>query len=376
MLRWKDRSSGAVFGAALGDALGLPAEGGDKAILAEQFPSGLDLPHKRPTREFPLNDWTDDTDFTVLVMRAMAQRERPAEIALAEGILRWHTGGFPELGDTSCAGCGNMIWRVLRRPEFAADPFGAAEAAIGPKAGNGALMRTAPCAFAERSERSEYDRDTRSEYGWASRMCRVTHSDARCVASCVAQCVMLRELATADRADPDTVRRAIDTAAPTGPVRAEMIAWAARSARLADLDLGNRESRGYTFRTLGCAFWAFRQLLRCRDWGPALFKRCMVELVMEGGDADTNAAVAGAVFGAALGYDRLPRDWIDATRHRDWLASEIAAWQAVVLSAEEETAKIVAEPTKTVAELLMPGPLDLGALFDSRQAREYPSVRD
>src|SRR5271166_5627600 len=72
----RDRVLGAIFGCALGDALGLPAEGGEKRILAERYPAGLSLPHRAPVRDFPLNDWTDDTDAAVLIMRAIARSSR------------------------------------------------------------------------------------------------------------------------------------------------------------------------------------------------------------------------------------------------------------------------------------------------------------
>jgi ADP-ribosylglycohydrolase len=44
--------------------------------------------------------------------------------------------------------------------------------------------------------------------------------------------------------------------------------------------------------------------LACRDdpiSAETLFEELIVNLIMEGGDADTNAAVAGAVLGAYLG---------------------------------------------------------------------------
>ena len=40
------------------------------------------------------------------------------------------------------------------------------------------------------------------------------------------------------------------------------------------------------------------------------FKQLINELVMEGGDSDTNAAVAGALLGCKIGYNQLPQDWL------------------------------------------------------------------
>lgn len=318
----RDRVMGAIFGCALGDALGLPAEGGDKRILAERYPDGIALPHRASVRDFPLNDWTDDTDSAVLIIRSIAAEAPSPARDFAARLVAWYNGGFPELGDVHGAGCGNMTWRVLRSPTFATDPFAAAAAAIGPKAGNGALMRTAPCAF-------EPDPAASARY-----FCLATHSDARCVASCVLQSVLIRDLARVPHGAPvpgDVLRRplsaALDALAAAG--RTELMGWAWKSGSLEALELGTRDGRGYTFRTLGCALYAFRALVAAgarRD--AALFKRVVTEIAMEGGDADTNCAVAGAVLGAALGYSALPADWIAALPNRAWLAAEIDAWFA------------------------------------------------
>jgi ADP-ribosylglycohydrolase len=53
---------------------------------------------------------------------------------------------------------------------------------------------------------------------------------------------------------------------------------------------------------------AMRALARRDDpiSAETLFEELIVNLIMEGGDADTNAAVAGALLGAYLGYANLP----------------------------------------------------------------------
>jgi ADP-ribosylglycohydrolase len=318
-----DRVMGAIFGCALGDALGLPAEGGDKGILAERYPEGLSLPHKTPVRGFPLNDWSDDTDNTVLIMRALAAHRRGETTSpasdFAARLVHWYSHGFPELGDSSGMGCGNMTWRVLRRPDFVEDPFGAARAIVGPRAGNGALMRTAPCAF------------TDDPAAWAEYFSLTTHADPRCAATCVAQCLLIRELAQTPhgaKIDPECLRRALTPALGyAGPQFASSIMeWAARSASLEKIDIGGRDARGFTLKAFACSLWAFRALFRAPVRDAALFKALMTELVMEAGDADTNAAIAGALLGAAIGYDALPKDWIDALPNKDWLIKEIEAW--------------------------------------------------
>lgn len=47
-----------------------------------------------------------------------------------------------------------------------------------------------------------------------------------------------------------------------------------------------------------------------RLWGEQDFTEALVETVMSGGDTDTNAAIAGALLGAALGREAIPQAWL------------------------------------------------------------------
>jgi ADP-ribosylglycohydrolase len=48
-------------------------------------------------------------------------------------------------------------------------------------------------------------------------------------------------------------------------------------------------------------------------------------VVAMGGDTDTNAAVTGALLGAAVGAAGLPRGWLDRLIDREEIAAEAAA---------------------------------------------------
>lgn len=50
-----------------------------------------------------------------------------------------------------------------------------------------------------------------------------------------------------------------------------------------------------------------------------VFEDLTVNLIMEAGDADTNAAAACAVLGAYLGYANLPSQWTEGLAHMEWL---------------------------------------------------------
>ena len=76
------------------------------------------------------------------------------------------------------------------------------------------------------------------------------------------------------------------------------------------LHLDERDKIGYTLKCMGAGFWALRQ---------SDFRAALEEMVYEGGDADTNAAVAGALLGCKLGMKALPKSWMKNLLHKQWL---------------------------------------------------------
>lgn len=319
----KDRLLGMVFGCALGDAFGLPAEGTDPSMIKER--GGLIFPYKNPVRGFPLNDWSDDTDLSILVMRTFTSYRRNGVIDpasdFANRLVKWIQGGFSELGDTIGMGCGALTHRVASHENFVDAPFEAAEKAVGPKAGNGALMRISPCAFMPENRK------------WAEFMCRVTHSDPRCSAACIAQAAIVRTMAEwrpgavfPMKAFKQALASGLDYLGDEKADRDEFLAWARGSKDLAQLDLNTRDGRGYVYRTFACGIWAVREIWKSVTEGKKrdadLFRDLITTVASEGGDADTNAAVVGAIAGAAIGYDNLPKDWLNALPFKAFLERE------------------------------------------------------
>merc|ERR1711871_1134943 len=53
------------------------------------------------------------------------------------------------------------------------------------------------------------------------------------------------------------------------------------------------------------------------------YKRSLAEVVMEGGYAQVNGAVAGALLGCKLGYASIPQDWCQGLVHQEWLEAKV-----------------------------------------------------
>ena len=84
---------------------------------------------------------------------------------------------------------------------------------------------------------------------------------------------------------------------------------------LDSLCLDDEESMGYTLRTLGAALWAY--------WHATSYKEGILKIVLSGGDADTNAAVAGAILGAKFGIDQIPEEWRNGLLYASMLHNKV-----------------------------------------------------
>ena len=84
---------------------------------------------------------------------------------------------------------------------------------------------------------------------------------------------------------------------------------------LAELKLDDKDAGiGYTFRCMATGFYG---LSKEDD-----FKEGLTRLIMEGGDADTNGAVYGALVGCRIGFKALPEDLL-CFPHREWLDKKV-----------------------------------------------------
>jgi len=52
--------------------------------------------------------------------------------------------------------------------------------------------------------------------------------------------------------------------------------------------------------------YAFHILKNCDRENPRAFEHAMKQILREGGDTDTNAAIVGGLIGAYVGYDKIP----------------------------------------------------------------------
>jgi ADP-ribosylglycohydrolase len=132
----------------------------------------------------------------------------------------------------------------------------------------------------------------------ASALSRITHWDARCQTACLAVTLAAASLVAGEPPDVAVVSAVEAVIDREGGEELEYLAGEAGRARAID-----GPGMGFTLFTAGIA-------LQVAGEGRG-FEEGLRHVVSLGGDTDTNAAVAGALLGAAHGIDAIPVSWLE-----------------------------------------------------------------
>lgn len=98
---------------------------------------------------------------------------------------------------------------------------------------------------------------------------------------------------------------------------------------LSELGLDNNLDSRDTFKCLSAAIYCLT-----REVPPQseieYFKKMMMDVVLQGGKADTNATAAGAMLGVRFGYSQLPTEWVVGMKRWEWLEDRIDEFCALL----------------------------------------------
>jgi ADP-ribosylglycohydrolase len=252
-----------------------------------------------------------------------------------ELLRKWVYGGFEWPVRKRAMGIGQTVMSVILAAESGKGYREAADsvwhASRRSLAANGAVMRTSVVAV-------PFFRDVEVAVDTATTFAGATHSDPRSVVSCIAVVVALANMlqCAADGTEPNfetihglALQRcnrymeqfALSTTAPASASVMTSFSYAAAMEELQQvfaettleaLRLDAHGSIGYTFKCLGSGLVCWRKVAV----DGCSFVDAVCDLSAEAGDADTNAAVAGALMGCWLGYEKLmeqvaPLGWQD-----------------------------------------------------------------
>lgn len=283
MIAARDRFRGALSGAVVADCLGAPFEGAPGPVPVEAWADVESAEHQLVP--------TDDTAMTIAVAESLVSREGLDQHDLAARFARrW--AQRPDAGYSRRTG--SLLGRI-----HAGTPWSEAQHDLG-RPSNGAAMRVAPIALVAAAEP-----DTAGDL--AERSAVVTHRHPGAIAGARAQAAAVLAAITHPTG-----------AAFSAAAFAHAVGRAAGDARLeqqitAAVDLAARGDPGEIGDVLGAGLMAEESVPAaiCAFMAhPDSFVDAVTLAVRLGSDADTVAAMTGAISGALLGEDAIPDRWL------------------------------------------------------------------
>jgi ADP-ribosyl-[dinitrogen reductase] hydrolase len=281
-----DRARGVMLGLAVGDALGAALEWDHPDQIAARY--GGPLRDMVASKIWRIGEWTDDTAMAIALAESLAERSVYDEGDVLARYLVWSRSGPKDIGAT--------VSHALAR---ACSPEDARRAAAdwhqrtgGHSAGNGSLMRTAPIGIRFRDDRGAIERISRAESS-------LTHHDPLAGDACAFLNITIAELLRGRRP-------------PSSSSQVGQVAAGARLLTTEQLLEPVQRQIGFVLTALRVAYWA--------AFTTDSFEQAVVSAANLGGDADTNAAVTGALAGARFGAEQIPQRWLEPLLARDHIS--------------------------------------------------------
>lgn len=265
------RAQGCMMGQLAGDALGSLVEFCTPEQIASKYPDGLHL-HDGGTWGTIAGQPTDDSEMALMLARSIvdAQAYRPANALKA--YLRWRKSEPFDMGLTI-------------RSSLSGSHDASSQA-------NGAMMRVSPLGIFG----ANFSLEEIAE--WAMADASLTHVNPICRQ---ANALFAMAIAEAVRSNPTP-----DT------LYASMLSWAEKlevePALLETMRRAEHEPPKDYLRFAGWVLVAFQNALHQLLHAGSL-EEGVLDTIMQGGDTDTNAAICGALLGAAHGLDAVPVEW-------------------------------------------------------------------
>lgn len=286
-----DRALGALYGLAIGDALGMPTEGLDREQVRSRYGELAGFQPGAGNRgEFPAGRVTDDTEQAFLLGRLLvAGRGRVGAAELVAGLLDWEQAA-------STAGTGMLLGPSTRRA-LAAARAGVPLGQLG-RSGttNGAAMRVTPVGIAWPAQPLGRLVAAVVSVGAVTHDTGVAHAGAAAVAAAVSSGVCGAPYAESRQL---AVAAAELTAGAGGPPDGAAVVARLRE-RPANLDAVAARGLGLATEESVPAAFALADLAPEDPWQVCRWAAGL------GGDTDTIAAMAGAVLGAHAGLAGWP----------------------------------------------------------------------
>jgi ADP-ribosylglycohydrolase len=295
-----EKIKGALFGLAVGDALGVPVEFMTRKELQSKpviTMVGYGVWNQPP------GTWSDDSSLSFCLAEALTEDYDLNKIAmnfvawLKQGYWGAHNKVF-DIGNATNAAIGRIIKGTS--PELAGG-------VMEQDNGNGSLMRILPLLFYIR------DMSVEDRYKKIKEISSLTHAHFRSVLACfiyMEMALLILKGYSLHESYVNMQTEVKDFCSQKGFNNSEVALF----DRVLTGDIRNHEksaihSGGYVINTIEASLWC---LLNSNKFSDAVLKA-----VNLGNDSDTTACVTGGLAGLYYGYNAIPQLWIEILARTD-----------------------------------------------------------
>lgn len=310
---------GVLVGAAIGDAIGMPVETWTRPYImslgdGKGIQGFIDPVQERVKydKHLEAGDTTDDWQLTEVVALSLIHSKGVFDL---EDCANRHVEAYSQTrfgwGGTTTKAI-EQIAEGKRHWNRAAPSFGK-----GKGLGNGIMMKVSPLAIAQYMKRG-LEEDPASLYEDVMQLSRLTHSDDRAGVAAFAVALVIQNslmrpvklmeerLQLLNRLIYEIEVVEEDLTAPDGwsDGMASKVSEVVKKVSHVweHIDLTKLEPKFNALSTLEVALLCFLRY-------PNDFKSGVLEAVNMGGDTDSQASIVGAMLGANVGYEKIPRNW-------------------------------------------------------------------
>ena len=320
-----NRIKGLIFGQAIGDALGLSTEFLSKRDVSLVYKDAIftydNILQDEHRKIWNKGEWTDDTDMCIVLLKHLLSSKdfHIDEKILAKDFKNWYLNGLKidENYTKPACGIGRNIGRVLNHPQFLNNPKLSSLIISLNCPSNGAIMRSSFLSLFPNHISNTIN------------SCKITHYSEDSIVSCLFIVMLLKKILKND--DIDCAINEVVLLIEELNYDTDELKKYINFKSLDELKLN--EHIGYTYKPLGCAIYALKNHNNS-------FYGVLESIIKEGGDADTNCCVAGAILGAYLGYDKIESNLVDGLCNKIYLDKLYLLYNKTIM---EKTEPVVPE---------------------------------
>lgn len=282
----KDNYLGAIIGSACGDALGRATEFMKEKDIVNYY--GYKITTYEPDRlgVFQYGEITDDSYLMLCIANSLIENKIYDINDIKYRFIDWYKYDGRDCGNQTASSIDLMIdgFEAIDSGKHSWEKTGKTSA------GNGGLMRNIPIPLA-------YINNYEYMIEVTKQVCKMTHYDKRCVISCIIHSMAIYCILNNIDAF-DFIWNKL------GQIDSELdnVILEAKDSKIKNFIL-DKQNMGYTYLSLKVAL--------CALFNYNNYEEPIYEIVNKGGDADTNACIAGSLLGAKFGYNSIPKELTD-----------------------------------------------------------------